>query len=69
MTASEETALDPVCCEFCGLPIDESEREQRPALDKRECQPWSGWTSRMTARHRLRRDRRGTERFRAVDLL
>jgi len=39
MTASEETVLDPVCCEFCGLPIDKGEREQCPALDNGVCQP------------------------------
>ena len=34
MTASEDAVLDPICCEFCGLPIDEGEREQCPALDE-----------------------------------
>ena len=34
MTASEETVLDPVCCEFCGLLIDEN--DQCPALDDGE---------------------------------
>ena len=39
MTASEKTVLDPVCCEFCGLPIDEGEREQCPAFDIGVCRP------------------------------
>jgi len=26
MTASEKTVLDPVCCEFCGPPLDENGR-------------------------------------------
>lgn len=38
MTASETEVLDPVCCEFCGLPIDD-DREQCPALDDGVCRP------------------------------
>lgn len=27
MTAKQNAAVDPICCEFCGLPIDEDEHE------------------------------------------
>lgn len=40
MTASEDTVLEPVCCEFCGLPLNEGdEDEQCPALDDGRCRP------------------------------
>lgn len=38
MTAREELLLDPVCCEFCGLEIEESDQDC-PALDDGRCQP------------------------------
>lgn len=38
MTARENTVLDPVCCEFCGLEIEEHD-QRCPALEDGRCCP------------------------------